>query len=167
MRRGFLLLNLLLFFGFGAAMAGEPHPWEPASPVLGQLDIEQFPKVLPAWEEAVLRYQPQAEVVFSLKKAAPARIEVVFGSWCGDSFDHLPPLISALRQAANPGLDLILIGVGRGKVDPAGIIPKRAIERYPTVVIFRGEQEIGRVVETPATTMDADVAKILTQPAGK
>jgi hypothetical protein len=35
------------------------------------------------------------------------------------------------------------------------------VVRVPTVVVFRGGAELGRVVETPAATMDEDVARIL------
>lgn len=167
MRWGRLGLVLLALGGPGASIGGEPHSWEPASPVLGQLPLDQFPQVLPEWEKAALAYKPAPEAVEALKKAAPARIEAIFGSWCADSYDHLPPLIAAWRQAANPRLELVLIGVGRGRIDPEGIIPRRAIERFPTVVVVRDGEEIGRVVETPAATMEVDVARILSRAPAK
>lgn len=142
----------------------DPRPrksWEPEEPVIGPLPFEEFARRLPAWEAAARTCAPDADVVARLKAAAPARIDVVFGSWCGDSFEGLPPLVAALRAAGNPGLELELTGLDRSLRDPGGVAERLRVERVPTVVVSRGGVELGRVVETPATTMDRDVAILL------
>jgi hypothetical protein len=125
------------------------------------LPVEDFPSRLPEWESRAREWKVAPETLERLQKAEPARIEVVFGDWCGDSYDHVPPLVAALRAAANPGLQLVLVGVDRKKQDPTGSAARLCVERVPTIVVFRDSVELGRVIETPATTMDLDVAHIL------
>ncbi len=163
MRRNSAVLLLIVCAGL-TALAQEKtpdKPWSPAPPVVGPLPLADFAKALPMWEERAGAWKVAPETLERLRSAAPARIEVVFGSWCPDSYDHLPPLIAALREARNPGLELVLIGVDRGKQDPTGAAGRLGVTRVPTVVVFRGDVELGRVIETPATTMDLDVARIL------
>ncbi len=150
----------------GDAAAGSggwrPPPTTPVprSPV-GVLDPDHLGSVLPAWEEAVRSWKPDPAVVRTLREAGPARVEIFFGSWCGDSAAHVPPLLAALRAAANPRLRVVLVALDRGKHEPGGRARARRIERVPTVIVLRNGREIGRIVETPRTTMDRDVAELL------
>jgi len=158
-----LLVSLLaLAAGLSWAQSEPParHEWEPAAPVLGPLPLERFAEVLPAWEQAVVAAQPARDVLSLLRTAGPTRIVVYFGSWCGDSFEHLPPLVAALRAADNPNLELELIGLDRRKNAPDSWA---GIEAVPTVIVYRDGAELGRVVETPKSTMDRDVAVIVAQ----
>ena len=137
------------------------NAWEPAEMVVGPLPPERFAERLPAWEDRARSWRVDDEVLRQIAESAPARIEIVFASWCPDSFEHLPPLVSALRRAANPALEITLTGVDRSKRDPGGAAARLGVTRVPTVVVFRGLTELGRVVETPVTTMDRDVARLL------
>ena len=153
--------------GEAAGDVGTAGGWEPPpatsvedAPV-GVLDRQAFAGALPAWEEAARRWRPDPEVVRSLAAADPARIEVYFGSWCPDSAAHVPPLLAALDAAANPHLALVLVALDRAKHEPGGRARARGIERVPTVIVLRDGHEVGRIVETPRTTMDRDVAALL------
>ena len=160
-RPALLALAVALSAPFLAA-AGEPKPWEPKEMVLGTLPLADFAAVLPAWQERADRYVPYPDVIELLKGAAPAEIEVIFGSWCSDSFEQVPYLVTALRLAGNPSLTLTLVGVDRKKDEPEGRGKASDVKRVPTIVVRRHGDEIGRVIETPATaTIDRDVAMIL------
>ena len=144
------------------AAAGEPKPWEPKEMVVGTLALADFATVLPLWQERGDKYVPYPDVIEWLKGAAPAEIDVYFGSWCSDSFEQVPYLVTALKLAANPALTLTLIGVDRQKDEPEGRGKSAGVKRVPTIVITRDGTELGRVIETPATaTIDRDVAMIL------
>lgn len=144
------------------AAGGEPKPWEPQELVVGTLPLSDFAHVLPAWQERADSYVPYPDVIELLKTAPPAEIDVFFGSWCGDSFEQVPYLVTALKTAGNPGLTMTLIGVDRGKNEPEGRGQAAGVKRVPTLVVRRGGEEIGRIIETPSTaTLDRDVAMIL------
>lgn len=142
--------------------AKEREPWEPAEMIVGTLPLADLPTVLPAWQERAEKYVPYPDVIELLKSAPPAEIEVLFGSWCSDSFEQVPYLLTALEAAGNPSLTLTLVGLDRKKDEPEGRGKAAGVTRVPTIVVTRNGEEIGRVTETPATaTIDRDVAMIL------
>jgi hypothetical protein len=157
------VLLLLWATGAGPAGAGDPArpAWVPDEHVIGTLSIERFGERLPVWEEAVRRHEPDPKVVNSLRRGPAATIEILFATWCRDSYDHVPPLLSALREAANPRLRVELIGLDRDKMEPEGRGVLRAVVRVPTIVVLREGEEIGRIVETPESSAAGDVARIL------
>ncbi len=139
-----------------------PPPTVPvAEAPVGEIDPARLDEVLPAWEEAARAWKPAPDVVRALREAGPATIEVFFGAWCGDSAEHVPPLLAALRAAGNPRLRILLLALDREKHEPGGRARARGIERVPTVIVLRDGREVGRIVETPRTTMDRDVAGLL------
>lgn len=158
-------LLVLLAIALSAALpatAGETKSWEPKEMVVGTLPLADFGTVLPAWQERAEQYVPYPDVIELLKGAAPAEIEVIFGSWCSDSFEQVPYLVTALKAAGNPSLTLTLVGVDRKKDEPEGRGKAADVKRVPTIVIRRNGEEVGRVIETPSTaTLDRDVAMIL------
>lgn len=164
MRRNLLIHVFVLCAGLAGVLAQEgpsEKPWSPAVPVVGPLPLEAYAERLPMWEQRARSWKVAPETLELLRTAPPARIEVVFGSWCPDSYDHVPPLVAALRAADNADLELELTGVDRQKQDPTGAAARLGVTRVPTVVVLRAGAEVGRVIETPAATMDLDVARIL------
>lgn len=158
---GLLALTIALSAAHPAS-AREPEPWEPKEMVVGTLPLADFGTVLPAWQERAEKYVPYPDVIELLKGSAPAEIEVLFGSWCSDSFEQVPYLVTALTLAGNPSLTLTLVGVDRKKDEPQGRGKAADVKRVPTIVVRRNGEEIGRVIETPSTaTLDRDVAMIL------
>jgi len=144
------------------AVAGEPKPWEPKEMVVGTLALSDFALALPAWQERGEKYVPYPDVIELLRSAPAAEIDVFFGSWCGDSFEQLPLLLTALKAAGNPGLTVTLIGVDRAKDEPQGRGKAAGVKRVPTIVVRRGGEELGRMIETPSSaTIDRDIAMIL------
>ncbi len=163
-----LAVVLLLALGLSAlAQQARPkHEWEPAEPLVGPVSLDEFATRLPAWETRARAWKPAEDVVQMIRDARPARVEIVFGAWCGDSYDHLPPLVAALRAAANPGLEIVLTAIDRAKQDPTGAAARLGVTKVPTIVVFHGAVEVGRVIETPSTTMDRDVGRLLNSYVG-
>ncbi|WP_306591911.1 hypothetical protein [Geothrix sp. 21YS21S-4] len=87
----------------------------------------------------------------------PFTLVAVFGSWCGDSHEHLPQLL-ALEADPNPFIDVQYLGVYRDKaLNPAAWpqgCPPQPVTRVPTFYLFAlqpgGVQKlVGTVVEHP------------------
>ena len=112
------------------------------------------------------RYQPDAA---SLERLRPllggVSVEVYFGTWCGDSRRQVPRLVRLLDLAGFDSGHLGLIGLSdrlmEFKQSPGRPEAKRYIHRTPTIVLLREGREIGRIVETPAVTLEADLLAIL------
>lgn len=86
---------------------------------------------------------------------------VVFGSWCGDSRRGVPAFVKVAESAGIPRERVSFYGVDRSKqaADPA--VAALGIEAVPTMVVRRGGKEIGRIVETPRVSWEADLLTIL------
>jgi thiol-disulfide isomerase/thioredoxin len=107
-------------------------------------------------------YTPDATAVQTIASNwRGVRVLVIVGTWCKDSKRDLPRFfkVADLGKLALDGVTFI--AVDRSKKDPEGLTETHKIERVPTFVFFRGDTEIGRVVEKPTTTLENDIAAIL------
>ncbi len=112
------------------------------------------------------RYQPDAASVLQLRPLlAGTSIEAYFGTWCGDSRRQIPRLTRLLDLAGLDERRLSLIALSdramEFKRSPGHPEAKRHVHRTPTIVIVRDGREIGRIVETPAQSLEADLLAIL------
>lgn len=85
---------------------------------------------------------------------------VVLGTWCGDSRREVPRFLRIADLAGIPRDSVLLIGVDRAKQAGDVRVDLYAIERVPTFIFMKGGREIGRIVETPATTLEGDMLTI-------
>ena len=129
----------------------------------GFVPFEELWQREPSWKRRMLLAEPAPEIVDALRRhPRDARITVVLGTWCGDSRGQVPPLLAALSAAANPRLEVEVVGILRGFLQPAEWIRERQIINVPTVLVEEGGREIGRVVETPALdSIEEDLVAIL------
>lgn len=121
-----------------------------------------MPLFVEYWDLNYESYEVKPELVEKLNAYTGSyRVLIVFGSWCGDSQDQLPRFF---KIADMIGLDNIeLIAVDRKKSAPGleeQIIPLN-IEKVPTFIVYIGDTEIGRIIETPQTTLEEDLLRIL------
>ena len=129
----------------------------------GSQSLEQLWKSVPVWKSAQDAYEPTMAAVDRLRaEDRELRLRVFFGTWCGDSRRSVPRLLSALGAADNPNLEVELVAIGRGFTEPMDEIRKHRITNVPTVVVFEGENELGRFVERPhSDNVESDLAAIL------
>ena len=153
--------------GIAPLVAGE----EPAEPeLLGAATPEQILKVSPDWKAIYDAYTPDAATVAKIGEAVAKakgdlRIEVIFGSWCSDSQEQLPAFLKILDQAGkDAAIPAVYTGVPRAKEKRGDLMTKLKIEAIPTFIVYRKDAEIGRIVETPKATLEADLLEILAKP---
>jgi hypothetical protein len=130
-------------------------------------DLEKpgYPWLKSGEKAANLEYQKHgAEIKKLSKRLIGTDIEIYFGTWCGDSHEHVPSFLALLDTAAKEEkaspLSLKLFAIPLKRTYP-GYTNPRKIERYPTFVFLRGGKEIGRIVETPKKSILSDTAIIL------
>ncbi len=91
-------------------------------------------------------------------------IEAYFGTWCGDSRRQVPRLLKLLDAAGFDEKRLTMVGLSDRAMEfkhaPGRPELKRLVHRTPTVVVLRDGVEIGRIVETPFATLEADLLSI-------
>lgn len=107
-------------------------------------------------------YLPNSEHIEKLiAYSGTYRVLVVFGSWCGDSQDQLPRFFKIADLIGLKSIEMI--AVDRKKTAPGleeQLMPL-TIEKVPTFIIYVGDTEIGRIIETPQTTLEEDLLRIL------
>jgi thiol-disulfide isomerase/thioredoxin len=88
-------------------------------------------------------------------------LKVFLGTWCGDSHDQIPVLYKILDEANFKPENLEVISVNRSMSTPDGLQKGFNIERIPTIIVYKKGKEIGRFVEYPRKSVEADLLKIV------
>jgi thiol-disulfide isomerase/thioredoxin len=88
-------------------------------------------------------------------------IYVLFGTWCHDSQREVPRLLQLLNSLNIQENYIHLIGLNFLKNEPQDRGKSFQIKKTPTFVFLRNQKEIGRIVEMPEVSLEADLLKIL------
>jgi len=142
------------------------HEWKVQSdpPLVGPITNEQFTKAKPEYFYRAAKYTPDPTAVKALQSvSAETRIVVFFGTWCTYCKKWIPRLIGSLEQAGNDRLKMEYVGVSEDQLEPEDQLKLYHVNATPSVVVMRGGKEIGRIVEHPEVSMEADLARILAQ----
>jgi len=114
------------------------------------------------YEHEYNNYTPKLDFLETLSDSLnKVQIVVIFGSWCPDSQREVPRFMRILDEINYPLDSLSIICVNRLKTVPDVDLSQFAIEFVPTIIFYRDNQEIGRIVESPKETLEDDMASIL------
>ncbi len=131
--------------------------------LVGKVSAADIWENIPEWKGEYVISEPDSAVVSALKNiTGDYRIVCVMGIWCSDSRAGVPPFIKALDMAGNPHLKLEMYAVSRQIKDDVNA-RRFGVERVPTFIIYSGEKELGRMVEIPQTTFEADLVELIEQ----
>lgn len=116
-----------------------------------------------AWYEPNMEsYTPDPEKVSKLKKLLKdVDITVFMGTWCADSKREVPRFVKILEAANYPVDDVRLITMTRDKDTPQGYEDGYGVINVATFIFYRDGEELGRIVEYPIESLEADMLKIL------
>jgi len=112
-------------------------------------------------------YQPDAALSDKIKKLITndISIQVFLGVWCGDSRREVPRLLKLLDEIHFPQKNLQVIAVGDSdsliKQSPQHEEAGKAIFRVPTIIVYKSNVEINRIIEFPVLSLEADIYTIL------
>lgn len=107
-------------------------------------------------------YEPDIEIIDQLKtRLSDVQIVVVLATWCGDSKDQVPRFLKMLDKVGFNPEKCTLIGVDSQKLARDIDVSVYDIEKVPTFIIYHDEIEAGRIIETPQTSLESDLLKIL------
>ncbi len=107
-------------------------------------------------------YRPDATAIREIApRLADIIITIVLASWCGDSREQLPRFMKVLDLIGFDFGRLQMIAVDSYKTGRRVDVSPLNIERVPTFIFYRNGAEIGRIIETPLETLEADFLRIL------
>ena len=162
MRLVLLLMILVPALLFGEEDKSDDHNTLPP----GYLAREQILDGLPLYHQRYVDYVPNPEALQAIHDfSAPAEIRVIFGDWCKDSKKHVPAFLKVMELAGNENLQVVYINVDREKKEPAELLAGWNITSVPAFIVILDGKETGRIVETPRTSVEQDLADILVRPA--
>jgi hypothetical protein len=111
---------------------------------------------------AYKKYSPDPEVVNELrKKKKGVTVEIVLGTWCSDSKEEVPKFLKVLDAMKLSSAATSYVAVDRKKTSRKVDMAHLKIEQIPVFIIYMRGAEIGRIIETPEKTPEADLLKIL------
>ncbi len=114
------------------------------------------------FSEEYSNYKPKSSVIKKIKpKLKNVEIITVLGTWCGDSKEQVGRFYKILDKINFNENNLKLICVDRSKSARQVDISEFEIERVPTFIFLKNGKEIGRIIETPKTTLEKDMLRIL------
>jgi len=132
--------------------------------LIGICDREAFSDSNFAWwfNSNYDQYQvDSADIIELKKKINNYDINIVMGTWCSDSRREVPRFYKILDAIDYPTDKLTLINVDRKMKSITNEVDELNIEYVPTIIVYRNEKEIGRIIETPEVTLEKDLFLII------
>ena len=134
--------------------------------LLGRInrDAFQLPEYEPWFRRGYYAYTPNEKLVPAIQeKLKGVSIKAFIGTWCSDSQREIPALLHILDKAEYNADNLSLIAVDRSKTLPDQAVKDHSIDYVPTIIFYRGKQELGRIIEYPEQTLEEDILKYISQ----
>ena len=137
---------------------------------IGPVTAERLLARVPGYAEQKNAYTPDITVLEMMKSYVRAgdRVEVYMGTWCPDSHREVPRflrVVEDLRTQFGVELPVTFVAVDRAKQKPAALIAGKDIQKISTFIYYRGDEELGRIVErTQSPLFEDDLLAIVASP---
>lgn len=170
MKKTILFISLLIFsfYGFSQELNTVVYDDKANQDILiGYCNIEGFTSgSFNDWFQ--LEYDNYVADSETLSKIDSEKIEnleitIVLGTWCSDSQREFPRFYKILNIIGYSFDNLTIISVNRQKQAPDTHVAELNIELVPTFIFSINGKEIGRIIETPESSLENDFLKIINQ----
>lgn len=113
------------------------------------------------WFMENYKYNPNQKMLGPLQTALEGKkITIFMGTWCSDSQQHVPALMNVLDAIKYDSSNITLITVSEDKDTPEGLEDGFNILYVPTIIVYNNDIEMGRIVEYPVESLEADLLAI-------
>jgi len=92
---------------------------------------------------------------------ADLKVKILFGTWCHDSEREVPRMLKLLTASGVKEDNISLISLDIRKEEPEGRAKALDVRFTPTFIFFRGDIELGRIIERPVESLQADIAAMV------
>ncbi len=111
-------------------------------------------------------YSLQQSVIEQLSTPlSKCTLTLFMGTWCGDSKEEVPRLYRVLEASDFPLDRLTSVALQLEKPyykqSPGGEEEGLNIHRVPTIIVYKEGKELGRIVEHPRVSIEADLLQIM------
>lgn len=116
------------------------------------------------WDQAYQHYEVDAITADELiAYTADIKIKIIAATWCSDSREVVPAFYKLLDYITFPEKDVQIIFVNRAKKSLGDEVTKLGIEFVPTIIFYRNNKELGRIIERPYDSLEGDMLSILAE----
>ena len=139
-------------------------PYEDSVTLLGKANRKGFQMdAFKDWFNAGYEgYSVDSETLEKLKPLLnDVNITLFMGTWCEDSQRETPHFYKILDEANFDESKLTLITVSDEKTTPQGFEDGKNITNVPTLIFYKNDKELGRIVEYPIESLEKDMLAIL------
>jgi hypothetical protein len=136
----------------------------------GQITFDDLSKekTFEWYQTGVSSYNPNEEVIAYLNRYLPDYdVTTVMGTWCDDSHMWVPKLNRVLTAANYPMMRHAMYGLDRDKKGKSGEEQQYKVTMVPTIIISRNGKEVGRIVEAPKKSIEADLVELIKADRGQ
>jgi hypothetical protein len=111
-------------------------------------------------------HQPDTQLLPALQLAMDGcRFQLFLGTWCGDSKREVPKILKIMSALGCKTQDLDIIALSNQgndyKKGPQGEEKDLNIVRVPSLLVYRNNKALGRIIEYPVESWEKDLLKIL------
>ena len=92
---------------------------------------------------------------------ADLKVKILFGTWCHDSEREVPRMLKLLAASGVKEDNISLISLDIRKEEPEGRAKALAVRFTPTFIFFSDDAELGRIIERPVESLQADIAEMV------
>lgn len=129
---------------------------------MAEIALDKLYRDTPQFERDAKAYLPDPETISILKEIDEQTEIVVFlGTGYSESQREVAKFFKVMEEADNPNFKVAVYGPERTKQDASGDTVAHDIEFVPTIIIFQGHEELGRIVEYPEGTMESNLLDII------
>jgi cyclophilin family peptidyl-prolyl cis-trans isomerase/HEAT repeat protein len=137
---------------------------------VGPITAGELLESVPEYQQRKSDYTPDETVLEMMTSYMQPgdRIEVFMGTWCSDSQREVPKLlriVDDLHTRFHTELPVKFFALDRSKQNPASLTAGKDVEKVATFIYYRGDQELGRIVEKPVAVFEDDLLAIVGKPA--
>ncbi|HET8804703.1 MAG TPA: thioredoxin family protein [Aequorivita sp.] len=139
-------------------------PYEESIMLLGKANREGLQmEAFKSWFNAgYTDYKVDSETLEQIKPLLKdVTITIFMGTWCEDSQRETPHFYKILDVAGFDESKLTMITVSEEKTTPKGFENGKNITNVPTIIFYKNEKELGRIVEYPIESLEKDMLAIL------
>ena len=107
-------------------------------------------------------YTPDGEIMSQVTSLLDEiTVTIVLGTWCSDSREQVPRFMKIIEAPENAFREPVIICVDRYKKAGDVTLEGMDILKVPTFLVYHYGMELGRIIETPKTTLEKDLLTVL------
>lgn len=159
MTKNFLILSISIFTTFSFISADRVD--KSKNNLLGDIQIQNLFTEYPLFKFRYDNYEVTNQI--NLSDLEDISVVIMFGTWCHDSKREVPRMLRILDSAGVGTEQLSLIGVDINKTEPKGREKLYNLRNTPTLILLRNGKEVGRIIERPNVSLEADLIVLTTR----